>query len=258
MANWVRFSSGDQIGFGTLDDETILVHEGDMFHGATPNGARVELSDVALQTPCVPSKMIGLWNNSHALADKLGAARPDEPLYFQKSSNSYLESGGIIHRPAAYSGRVVFEGELGIVIGTLCKDVSEKDAPNIIFGYTCVNDVTAFDIIDKDPTFAQWCRAKSFDTFAPFGPCIAAGLDPANLHVRTVLNGDERQHYPVADMIIPPLKIVSILSREMTLFPGDIICCGTSVGAGSMKEDQNTVSVTIDGIGTLENLFVNA
>jgi 2-keto-4-pentenoate hydratase/2-oxohepta-3-ene-1,7-dioic acid hydratase in catechol pathway len=257
MTLWVRFKSGDQIKFGALDGDTITIHTGNMFDDPAPDGETVKLGEVNLLNPCEPSKMFGLWNNFHALADKLGNDKPGEPLYFHKSSNSFLAPGGVIERPACYSGRVVYEGEIGIVIGKTCKEVSVSDATSVIFGYTCINDVTAFDLIDKDPTFAQWPRAKSFDTFGPFGPAIATGLDLADLHVRTVLNGAERQNYPVNDMIIPPHNIVSQISHEATLYPGDIICCGTSIGAGTMKEDHNTVSVTIDGVGTLENTFVN-
>jgi 2-keto-4-pentenoate hydratase/2-oxohepta-3-ene-1,7-dioic acid hydratase in catechol pathway len=151
---------------------------------------------------------------------------------------------------------VVYEGELGIVIGRAISNASESEAAEAIFGYTCVNDITASDIIARDKTFAQWARAKSFDGFGPFGPVIATGLDVNALHVRTELNGKERQNYPLNDMIFSPALLVSLLSRDMTLLPGDLICCGTSLGVGSMKEPVNTVSVTIDGIGTLTNRFL--
>lgn len=257
MTRWVRFRHGDGIGFGTLEGDVIARHEGDMFESPPPTGAKVPLAEVTLAVPCVPSKMIALWNNFHALADKLGAAKPAEPLYFFKSSNSFLASGQAIERPRSYQGRIIYEGELGVVIGRTCRDLSEDEAKGAIFGYTCVNDVTAVDTLNADPSFAQWARAKSFDTFGAFGPAIATGLAPEDLSVRTVLNGDERQNYPLADMILPPARIVSLLSREMTLYPGDLICCGTSIGAGSMKAPENVVEVTIDGIGTLRNTLAN-
>ncbi|MGH8264839.1 MAG: fumarylacetoacetate hydrolase family protein, partial [Steroidobacteraceae bacterium] len=130
----------------------------------------------------------------------------------------------------------------------------ESEAASAIFGYTCVNDVTAIEIIARDPGFAQWARAKSFDTFGVFGPVIATGIDPAHLTVRTILNDQERQSYPVADIVFPPAKLVSLISQDMTLEAGDIIACGTSVGVGSMKPGS-TVSIVIDGIGTLTNRF---
>ena len=152
---------------------------------------------------------------------------------------------------------MVFEGELAIVIGVTCRNASPDEAEAAIFGYTCVNDITASDILQKNPTFAQWTRAKSFDGFSPFGPAIATGLQPGSLVVRTVLNGTERQNYPISDMVFPAATLVSLLSRDMTLVPGDVICCGTSLGVGAMREQSNTVEVTIDGIGTLRNQYEN-
>jgi 2-keto-4-pentenoate hydratase/2-oxohepta-3-ene-1,7-dioic acid hydratase in catechol pathway len=150
---------------------------------------------------------------------------------------------------------MVYEGELGIVIGRTCKEITEAEADDHIFGYSCINDVTALDLIDKDPTFAQWARAKSFDTFGAYGPVVATGLDVDNLVIRTEFNGRERQNYPVSDLIHPPRRLVSLLSHDMTLFPGDVICCGTSIGAAPMKRPSNTIEVIIDGIGTLTNSF---
>ncbi len=130
-----------------------------------------------------------------------------------------------------------------------------KTRMTFILGYTCVNDITAADIIGKDATFAQWARAKGFDDFCPFGPVITTGVDPAKLSVRTILNGAERQSYPISDMIFSAQQLVSMISHDMTLLPGDLICCGTSLGVGAMKEQVNTVTVAIDGIGELTNEF---
>ena len=256
MAHWIRFERQGQTGFGTLDGEAITVHDGDMFEDPRPTGETVPLADVEVLTPCVPSKMICLWNNFHALAARLGVPEPPEPLYFLKSPSAFLAHGETIRRPPSYSGNVVYEGELGIVIGKRCSNVSEDEAGDYIFGYTCVDDVTAADIISKDSTFAQWARAKSFDTFGVFGPVIATGLDPMGLSIRTVLDGKERQNYPVSDMIFPPHRLVSHLSRDMTLLPGDVIACGTSVGVSAMRAASNTIEVSIEGIGTLSNTFV--
>lgn len=255
MTLWIRFAHAHHTGFGVLDGDTIAEHEGDMFSKAAATGRSVPLSDVQVLTPCVPSKMLALWNNFHALADKLKLSAPEEPLYLLKAPNSFTPGGGTTRRPHSYAGKVIYEGELGIVIGRECKEVSEDEAADYIFGYTCVNDVTAVELINKDPTFAQWVRAKSFDGFGVFGPVVATGLDPEALSVRTVLNGVERQNYPVSDMIFPPVRLVSLISQDMTLLPGDVIACGTSVGVGSMKEPSNTVEVVIDGIGTLSTVF---
>ena len=179
----------------------------------------VRLSEVRVRTPCDPSKMICLWNNFHELAAKLGSAPPDEPLYLLKAPSAFAAHGDTIRRPKSYDGKIVYEGELSIVIGRRCSYVSEAEARDYIFGYSCINDVTAADLISKTPAFPQWTRAKSFDTFGAFGPVIATGLDPAMLRVRTILNSQERQNYPVSDMIFPPAKLVSLLSRDMTLCP---------------------------------------
>lgn len=248
MALWVRFDGG----FGTLDGAFVQPHTGCMFTGAVPDGAPVPLDGLALLPPVTPGKFIGLWNNFHALAAKLGQSIPEYPLYFLKAPTSLLAPGGVIRPPAGYTGKVLYEGELGIVIGRPCHRVAEAEAADAIFGYTCVNDVTALDWLGADPAFPQWARAKSPDTFGPVGPAIATGLDPASLHVRTLLNGRERQNYPVADMILPPARIVSLLSQEMTLLPGDLITCGTSAGALPMRAGME-VTVTIDGIGALTN-----
>lgn len=256
MPHWLRYEYEGKTGFGTLEDSTISVFSGDMFASPEPVGETLALSDVHILTPCDPTKMICLWNNFHALAKKLEVAPPSTPLFLFKAPNAFIGDRATIHRPKSYDGPVVFEGELGIVIGKRCSDVPESDIADHIFGYTCINDVTAAKIISEEATFAQWVRAKSFDEFGAFGPVIATEVEPMELDIRTVLNGDERQNYPVSDMFFPPHKLTSLISRDMTLMPGDVIACGTSVGVGSMKEPENTVSVTIEGIGTLTNTFV--
>src|SRR5262249_19606627 len=148
-----------------------------------------------------------------------------------------------------------YEGERGIVIGKACTAVSPEEADDFIFGYTCVNDITANDILTRDSTFAQWARSKGIDGYGPFGPVIVAGIDPAKLVVRTILNALERPTYPIADMTFSAQWLVSEISHDMTLLPGDLIACGTSVGVGVMKEAVNTVTVAIDGIGELTNEF---
>jgi 2-keto-4-pentenoate hydratase/2-oxohepta-3-ene-1,7-dioic acid hydratase in catechol pathway len=255
-ARWVRFAYAGRERFGTLIGEAIAIHSGDMFAGARPTGERIPLDEVTLLVPSTPSKIIALWNNFHALAGKLGMPVPPEPLYLMKAPSCMAAPGFTVMRPPSYAGKVVYEGELGIVIGRSCSRVSPQAAGEFIFGYTCVNDITALDLIAADPTFPQWVRAKSFDGFGPFGPVIATGLDPRDLTVRTLLNGQERQNYPIADMIFQPHELVSRLSHDMTLLPGDLICCGTSLGVGTMKEPVNTVEVAIEGIGTLTNAFV--
>ena len=250
MTAWVRFEGG----FGILAGSQVLPHQGDMFGASEPSGGPLELASLTLRAPVLPGKFIGLWNNFHALAAKLGQAIPQTPLYFLKATSAILPPGGVIRPPASYAGKTVYEGELGLVIGRACSRADEAEAARAIFGYTCVNDVTALDLLGEDASFAQWARAKSCDTFGPVGPAIVPGLDPLSLTVRTLLNGRERQNYPVADMILPPARIVSLLSREMTLLPGDLIACGTSLGVLPLRPGAE-VSVVIEGVGTLTNRF---
>ena len=255
MTKWIRFEHDSRVCFGTLEDDTITIHTGDMFDGAEASGETVQLGDVKILMPCEPTKMVCLWNNFHALAERLNVPAPDEPLYFLKSPSAFLAHGETIRRPPSYSGNIVYEGELGIVIGKRCSNVSEDDIADYIFGYTCINDVTAADLIPKNPTFAQWSRAKSFDTFGVFGPAIATGLDPDTLSISTTVNGKEKQNYPVSDMFFRPHRLVSLISRDMTLMPGDVIACGTSVGVSAMRAADNVIDISIDGIGTLTNTF---
>ena len=254
MTNWLRFEAEGAERFGTLTGTTIAEREGDMFGASRETGRRFERAAVRLLMPTRPGKMIGLWNNFHERARVENLQQPAHPLYFLMAATCFLAHCEAIRRPAGYAGRVVFAGELGIVIGRRCANVSAADAPGVIFGYTCVNDVTARDILRADPSVPQWTRAKSFDTFGVFGPVVVSGLDPMELHVRAIVAGVERQNYPVADMFFPPHEIVARISQDMTLEPGDIIACGTSIGAGEMQ-DGDSVAIAIDGVGILENRF---
>ena len=254
MALWVRFAHGDQDGFGTLEGERIAVHGGDLFAGATPTGESLALADVRLLAPVQPGAFIGLWNNFHEAAQKAGNAIPEFPLYFLKNSRSVIGPGETIRPPAGYGGKVLYEGELGLVIGRTVSHADEATAAEAIFGLTCVNDVTALDLLFADASFPQWARAKGCDSFGPIGPAIATGLDWQELRVKVALNGRVRQDYPCSDMILPPARIVSLISQEMTLRPGDVIACGTSVGALPMRPGM-VVEVSIKGIGTLSNPY---
>jgi 2-keto-4-pentenoate hydratase/2-oxohepta-3-ene-1,7-dioic acid hydratase in catechol pathway len=225
-----------------------------MFEDPRPRGVTAELSAVRVIAPVHPGKFIGLWNNFHALAAKLGQAIPAEPLCFLKACNSYLDPDAVFRKPPSYEGRIAYEGELGVVIGQRCTDVDETAASAAIFGYTCVNDLTAVDLLNRDSSFTQWMRAKSFDGFGPIGPVIATHLDWTRLRIRTVVDGVERQNFAAADMILSPPRVVSQLSREMTLMPGDVIACGTSLGVKTLRPGS-IVEVAIEGIGVLRNTF---
>ncbi len=259
MALWIRYmvtGQADEAGFGLLEGAMIAVCHGDMFGAFNRTGQSLALESVTTSLPCKPGKFIGLWNNYHAQATKQGLSLPAEPLYFIKAASSYCAHEQSFEVPTGYEGRVVYEGELGLVIGKTCKNANIDQAEHAIFGVTCVNDVTALDLLTRDSSFAQWTRAKSFDTFGIFGPVIATGLDLSGLYVKTFVNGRERQNYPCSDMIFSPAQIVSALSKEMTLYPGDVIACGTSLGVLPIKPGT-VVEVSIDGIGILRNTFVS-
>ena len=254
MSNWVRFEYAGKTNFGQLNHDTIQIYTGDMLGASQAIKETIPLASVELLTPCAPGKLLGLWNNFHQRAVKEGLSQPHHPLYFTKSNNCYLAPEQTIRQPASYDGPVVFEGELGLVISKTCRAISPEQADEYIFGYTIVNDVTARGILKADPTFAQWGRSKSFDTFGPIGPVIVSGIEPDQLVVRSLINGVEKQNYPVADMFYRPRQIISLLSQDLTLYPGDIIACGTSFGTEPMPKGC-TVEIEIQGIGVLRNRF---
>ena len=257
MKTWIRFRNAhSQTGFGVLENRRITQYDGDMLGETTPGAKVLSLDDVTLLSPCVPTKVVALWNNFRALSEKLGKAAPSHPLFLIKPPTSVIGHGEPIQRPKAYSGKIAYEGELAIVIGKRCSNISVDEADDHIFGYSCINDVTAGELLNEDPNFAQWCRAKGFDTFSCIGPAIQRDFDWRNAHVVTRLDDVERQNYPLADMIFSPAEQVSPISQDMTLMPGDVIACGTSIGIGSIK-DGSTVEVSIEGIGVLSNTLSN-
>src|SRR5213595_1863618 len=250
---WIRYRHHGIEGFGTLQGDIVVEHFGTLFSLNSPSGRTFALSEVQLMMPVQPTKVVALWNNFGELRAKQNLAHPEEPLYLLKSPNSWSAHGEVIPLPRG-GGKVAFEGELGIVIGKRCTAVSESEAMSFVFGYTCANDVTVADILFRDASFAQWSRSKGLDGFCPLGPVVASGLDPATLKVKTILDGQVRQHYPISDMTFSVAQLVSRISLDMTLLPGDVILCGTSVGVGSMKPGS-LVEVEIEGIGRLANRY---
>jgi len=252
MTLWLQFAYKNTRKLGLLDGDTIHIHSGDLFNNPQPVGESCRLEDVEILVPCKPGKMLALWNNYYSRAENEGWEIPLEPLYFEKTQNSFNAHAQPIIRPASYLGPVVFEGELGVVIGKTCSHISASEVADFIFGYTCINDVTAKEILRRDPSFLQWTRAKGFDTFGIFGPVIATDVDVEALVIQTRLDGELLQNNPVTDMVFRPHKLVSMISQDMTLYPGDIIACGTGLNAKAMDDGQ-LVEVSIDGIGVLSN-----
>ncbi len=251
---WVRYEYAGQKGFGLLENDTIHCHTGDMYRTPEISENKLRVDEVNLLAPCEPTKIVAMWNNFHALAKAQDLERPEFPFYFLKPESCVSGHGAEIIHPHGYDGRLIYEGELGVVIGKTCKGVDRDNIADYIFGYTCINDVTAIHLLFKYDAFPQWTRAKSFDSFGIIGPCIAQLDNPDALRVRTLVNGEERQNYPISDMFFSPMELVSLISGDMTLHPGDVIACGTSLGVKTMKPDT-VVDIEIEGIGTLTNFY---
>jgi 2-keto-4-pentenoate hydratase/2-oxohepta-3-ene-1,7-dioic acid hydratase in catechol pathway len=216
-------------------------------------GARYLLADVRLLAPVLPSKIVAIGRNYEEHARETGSEPPVEPLMFLKPSTAVIGPGDAIARPTQLSKRVDFEGELAIVFGRLCREVPPDRVPEVIFGYTCANDVTARDLQASD---GQWTRAKGFDTFCPLGPWIETGLDPGDVRLTTMVNGELKQDARTSLMIHRIATLVAYVTAVMTMLPGDVLLTGTPAGIGPLQ-DGDSVSVSIEGIGTLSNRVVN-
>ncbi|KKN23286.1 hypothetical protein LCGC14_0906570 [marine sediment metagenome] len=196
-----------------------------------------------------PSKIVAAGLNYRDHAKELNMNIPDEPLIFFKPPSSVIGHEQNIILPDA-SKQIDYEAELAIVVGKQCKDISVSEAKNHIEGYTCANDITARDLQEKD---GQWSRAKGFDTFTPLGPQVINDIDPTNLDIKLLLNGDIKQSSNTNQMIFDVFELVSFVSKIMTLFKGDIILTGTPPGIGPISSGD-TIEVQIKGIGSLINI----
>jgi 2-keto-4-pentenoate hydratase/2-oxohepta-3-ene-1,7-dioic acid hydratase in catechol pathway len=235
--------------YGLIEGENIVEISSSPW-GQWSRGSRSSrLADVRLLAPVEPSKIVCIGRNYAAHAAELGNEVPKEPLMFLKPTSSIIgpEEAIVLTR---YSQRVEHEGELALVIGRRCSQLSDaEDALSFVLGYTCLNDVTARDLQKSD---VQFTRAKGFDTFCPVGPHIETALDPANALIETRVNGELRQSGMTSLMIYPPAFLVRWISRMMTLMPGDIIATGTPAGVGPLVAGD-TVEVSVAGVGVLRN-----
>jgi 2-keto-4-pentenoate hydratase/2-oxohepta-3-ene-1,7-dioic acid hydratase in catechol pathway len=242
---------------GSHEDGQLAIAQiaGHPFGGAEikRTGARFPLPDVRLLAPILPSKVICIGKNYADHAREMGGEPPAEPVIFLKPSTAVCGPGDPILRPTQISDRTDYEGELAVVIGRLCRQVPADRVAEVIFGYTCANDVTARDLQAKD---GQWTRAKGFDTFCPLGPWIETELDPADLALTTRLNGEVKQDSRTSLLLHDVQALVMFVSQVMTLLPGDVLLTGTPAGIGAMKAGDD-VSVAIQGIGTLSNLVAD-
>jgi 2-keto-4-pentenoate hydratase/2-oxohepta-3-ene-1,7-dioic acid hydratase in catechol pathway len=246
-----------QVMFGVVEGEpgapvaalTVAALSEFPWAAASFTGERWALPDVRLLAPIFPTKIVGIGKNYAEHAAEMGGEAPAAPLMFLKPPTAVIGPADAIRLPVE-SQQVDYEGELAVVIGPLgANQVSRENAPATVLGYTIGNDVTARDLQRVD---GQWTRAKGYNSFCPLGPWIETVLDPADLAIRTELDGQVRQESRTSKLIHDVATLVSYVSHVMTLLPGDIILTGTPAGVGPMKARQ-TVSVTVEGIGTLSN-----
>ena len=245
-----RFSHGDIIAFGIIDDDELVVLKGDpMFAGYDPTGERIGLREVKLLAPVIPrSKVVGMAHSFYANREEQAAGEQREPRFFLKPNTAVVGPGDPIVLPAQ-SGDVRVEGELAVVIGKITRNVSVEDAEDAIFGYTIANDVTARDLYERDEDLT---RAKSFDSFCPLGPVIDTEFDWTGLSLHGRINDEPFQSGDAALLRHTIAEMVSFVSGVFTPLPGDVILTGAP-GASGAVVDGDTVQVEIAGIGVLSN-----
>ncbi|WP_270888561.1 fumarylacetoacetate hydrolase family protein [Pedococcus sp. 5OH_020] len=252
-----RYTTGEDPSYGVVEgdpgQEVVAQVQGDpLYQPIVFTGERVPLEQVRLLAPVIPrSKVIGIGRNYADHAREMGGEPPARPMMFLVPNTAVVGPGDPIVLPAG-SSEVSYEAELAVVIGRIAKDVPPERVPEVVYGYTCANDVTARDWQRDD---GQWARAKGFDTSKPLGPWIVTDLDVADLAVRSTLDGETRQDGTTADMVFDVPTLVSYASAAFTLLPGDVILTGTPAGVGLVEAGQR-VEVEVEGIGTLTNTFV--
>lgn len=238
--------------YALVEEDEVAVLAGDpFFHGVRTTGERHALEDVRLVAPIIPrSKVVAFGRNYAEHAKELGNEVPERPIMFLKPNTAVAGPGEPVRLPA-FSEEISYEGELAVVIGRICKDVPAEAALEVVFGYTCANDLTARDAQRSD---GQWARAKGWDGSCPLGPWIETELDPDGLSLRTTLDDELVQDGNTSDMIHGVPQLIEQASAAFTLLPGDVLLTGTPAGVGLVRAGQR-VAVSIEGIGTLSNVF---
>ena len=247
-----RFSNGAEPRFGIVDGPELVVLKGHpLAVGYDTSGERIALKEVKLLAPTIPSKIVCIGKNFADHAAELGEEVTDQPLIFFKPSSAIIGHGAAIVLPPQ-SNQVELEAELTVVIGKIAKNVLEKDALDYVFGYTIANDVTARDLQAEDD---QWARSKAFDTFCPLGPWIETEFLPDEQLIESRINGELKQQVSIAKMVHNIRSIVSYVSKNMTLLPGDIILTGSPAGISRISAGD-LIECEIEGIGILANTVV--
>ena len=248
-----RYSHDGEVAFGVVEgdpDEGLVLADiaSHPFGPISFTGARRSYAAVKLLAPVLPSKVVAIGKNYAEHASEMDSDVPEQPLVFLKPSTAVCASGDAIAYPPS-SSRVDYEGELAVVIGRLCRDVPESRAMEVVFGYTCANDVTARD---QQATDGQWSRAKGYDSFCPLGPWIETDISAEDLQITTTLNGETKQDGRTKQIVHKIPQLITYITSCMTLLPGDVILTGTPAGVGPMQIGDE-VAVEIEGIGRLVN-----
>jgi 2-keto-4-pentenoate hydratase/2-oxohepta-3-ene-1,7-dioic acid hydratase in catechol pathway len=247
-----RFSLNGEPRFGIVDGPELVVLAGHpLVAGYETTGDRVPIKEVKLLAPSIPSKVVCVGKNYADHVAEMNLSTEAEPTLFLKPSSSIVGPGDAIVLPAQ-SQQVDLEVELAIVMGQIAKNVTEADALNYVWGYTVANDVTARDLQFSDD---QWARSKSFDSFCPLGPWIETEFVPEDQVLESRVDGDVRQNSTLTHMLHNVPKIISYISQNMTLLPGDVVLTGTPAGISPILAGQ-IVECEIEGIGTLVNPVV--
>lgn len=252
----VRFSYKNKTSYGIVEADTVTLIQGNNFLDLTKDKIKITnkklpLEDITYYSPVIPSKIVCVGLNYYEHAKELNMTIPKEPIIFLKPLTSIIGNNGGIVYPQGVK-QLDYEGELAVIISKMAKNIPINQAKDYIFGYTCLNDVTARDLQRLD---GQWTRAKSFDTFCPLGPWIETDFEVRKAYLKVFLNNELKQSSSMKDLIFSVNEIISFISKIMTLFPGDIISTGTPKGVGPMKQ-TDSVDVEISGIGRLHNVVV--
>lgn len=248
---FVRIEGNNGPCWGVVKDETVFTLKKEPYDNIEYDGGSVALNGCRLLAPCEPSKIVCVGKNYVEHAREMGAEPPGFPVLFLKGQNTVNHHDGAVHAPDFVS-RLDYEGELAVIISRKAKNVKAKDFSEFVFGYTCLNDVTARDIQRHD---GQWTRGKSMDGFCPIGPWVVDDISPNALKLETRLNGKVVQQGNTADFITPVGELIEFITASMTLEPGDVIATGTPAGIGPMVPGD-AVEVEIEGIGTLKNQII--
>ena len=248
MAAIGRFQKGEEIFYAKVVDGELFRLRGDVFGSPSFDRKATPRKGVKTLVPVVPTKVINVGLNYTDHAREMKRPLPKTPLFWFKATTALISDGGKIEIPFP-KNRVDFEAELAIVIGRKIRNVSPTQASRYIFGYTASQDITDRTIQNSE---SQWTRSKSFDTFAPLGPLVETMIDPHELSIQLFQNGQLRQNSNTSQMIFKPAEIVSFISTNLTLLPGDVILTGSPSGVGPIQ-GGDTLEVRIQGLAPLVN-----